>query len=148
MKSNLQTFNHFPKSTERARSRAFWSHCSLPFSPGDPGTPAGPGEPGCPGVPMTPISPLEPVARGKDHERQWQDREGSPQHGFGEAGIHTSVTWEPGKAGGALLPRKAGEPRLPRQAGETLGAFIAFGTRHVQTWESGEALLSFHSRGA
>lgn len=56
--------------------------------------------------------------------------------------------WEPGKAGGALLPRKAGEPRLPCQAGETLGAFIAFGTRHVQTWESGEALLSFHSRGA
>lgn len=77
---------------------------------------------------------------------RWSWRAGLPG---GPHDAHLSLgTWEPGLSRCALLSRDARQPRLSRQAGEPLRPFVSFGARHVQAWESGEALLSFHSRRA
>lgn len=76
----------------------------------------------------------------------WSWRAGLPR---GPHDAHLSLgTWKPGEAGRALLSGKARQPRLSRQAGEPLQPFVSFGARHVQAWESREALLSFQSRRA
>lgn len=68
---------------------------------------------------------------------------------WGPHDAHLSLgTWKPRKSRCPLLSRKTRKPRLSREAREPLSPFISFGARHVQAWESGEALLPFHSRRA